>query len=55
MDGVISQLAGKDNFIDFEGSEIDGIERFYKSFGAFKRPYYKYKNNRLPKILAWLK
>ncbi|MFZ4796030.1 MAG: hypothetical protein ACOYMA_00960 [Bacteroidia bacterium] len=55
MDGIIAQLAGKDNFIDFEGSEIDGIERFYKSFGAFKRPYYKYKKNNLPKILAWLK
>ena len=55
MDGVIAQLAGKNSFIDFEGSEKEGIARFYKSFGAFKRPYFKYKINTLPKILAWLK
>lgn len=55
MDGIISQMAGNNNYIDFEGSEIDGIERFYKSFGAFKKPYFKYKKNNLPKILAWIK
>lgn len=55
IDCAISQLAGKNLFIDFEGSEIEGIERFYKSFGAFKKPYFKYKKNNLPKILSWLK
>ncbi len=55
IDSIITQLAGKNLFIDFEGSEIDGIERFYKSFGAFKKPYFKYKENNLPILLSWLK
>lgn len=55
ISSVIAQLAGKNYFIDFEGSEIDGIENFYKSFGALKKPYFKYKKNNLPKILAWIK
>ncbi|MFY7732266.1 MAG: hypothetical protein ACOVSR_02200 [Bacteroidia bacterium] len=55
MDSVIMQLCGKNLFLDFEGSEIDGIERFYKSFGAYKKPYFKYRKNNLPKLLAWIK
>lgn len=55
MDSVISQLIGTNRLLDFEGSEKEGIERFYKSFGAFNKPYFKLKINRLPFFIAWLK
>jgi hypothetical protein len=55
MDGLISQMAGSNFFIDFEGSEIEGIESFYKSFGASKRIYFGYKKNNLPKFISWIK
>lgn len=55
LDALIVQLAGKNMMVDFEGSEKEGIERFYKSFGAFNKPYFKLKQNFLPRIIAWLK
>ncbi len=41
--------------IDFEGSSIEGVRRFYKSFGARYEPYYLYKQNTLPFFLKWFK
>lgn len=55
IDTLIVQFAERNMFIDFEGSKIEGIERFYKSFGAYKKPYFKYKNNNLPPFISWLK
>ena len=52
---VIKQYAEKEYILDFEGSEIAGIARFFKGFGAYKQPYYKLHINRLPLPLRWLK
>ena len=50
---IIKQHANTNYSLDFEGSEIEGVARFYKGFGAKNTPYYYYKkyNNRLLKVL----
>ena len=35
----IKQHACKNEFLDFEGSNIKGVKRFYKSFGAVEKNY----------------
>ncbi len=39
--------------IDFEGSGIESIARFYKSFGATDDPYFVIQQNRLPFWMRW--
>ncbi|MES2779341.1 MAG: hypothetical protein V4651_05525 [Bacteroidota bacterium] len=55
FDHVIMQFCNHPTLLDFEGSEIPGIARFYKGFGAEKHPYFKLHLNRLPWFLRWLK
>lgn len=45
MDYTIKKNAEKNRILDFEGSSIDGIASFFKSFGATNRPYFQYKSN----------
>lgn len=40
---------------DFEGSNIEGVARFYAGFGAKKTNYSTIKINRLPFYLKWVK
>ena len=40
IDKLILENAGKEMILDFEGSSIEGIARFYKGFGAKNHPYY---------------
>jgi hypothetical protein len=39
MNQVIQNHAGSDYLLDFDGSEVKGIARFYASFGAVAEPY----------------
>jgi len=55
MDNLIFQFANHQMELDFEGSEIEGIARFFKSFGSEKRNYYKLRKNNLPWILRLFK
>jgi hypothetical protein len=55
MDCLIFQFSNHKMIFDFEGSEIEGIARFFKSFGSERRNYYRYKRNRLPWILRLFK
>ena len=50
---LIQQYADSNYKLDFEGSEIEGVARFYKGFGAENVPYYYYKkyNNKLLKVI----
>lgn len=44
------------NFIlDFEGSNIPGLARFYKGFGSTEHIYLQVKKNNLPKLLRLIK
>ena len=55
VDNFIQENAGKDLILDFEGSMIPGVARFYKGFGATPETYFQLKYNRLPLPFKWLK
>ena len=55
VDQFISDHAGSGLTLDFEGSSIAGIARFYAGFGAETEYYYCMKLNRLPVPLRWFK
>jgi hypothetical protein len=55
FDDIIAQFSEQPMVLDFEGSEIPGIARFFKGFGPEKKPYFKLHINRLPAIIRWLK
>jgi hypothetical protein len=48
LDQLIREFAGQDLILDFEGSDIPGIARFYKKFGPVEQPYFFYRFNHLP-------
>jgi hypothetical protein len=45
----------KINLFDFEGSDLEGLARFYKSFGSIESNYVHLKLNRLPFYMRWFK
>lgn len=55
VDQQIRKYAEQNLVLDFEGSEIKGIARFYRGFGADNMDYYHVKINRLPGLLRWFK
>ena len=48
IDTFVRQNAGKPITLDFEGSNDEGLARFYSSFGANRVIYHRYVYNRLP-------
>ncbi|TVR89297.1 MAG: GNAT family N-acetyltransferase [Saprospirales bacterium] len=40
VDGVIKKYAGRRVVLDFEGSKVPGIARFFKMFGSVEQPYH---------------
>lgn len=55
IDYLLQKNANNKKIFDFEGSMIEGVERFYKSFGAEKNMYYRLKRNNLPFFLRIFK
>ena len=55
IDTVIKEYAGKDYWLDFEGSDIPGIAFFFEGFGATPETYYFLRINRLPWWCRWMK
>ena len=45
---LIREYSGTGMLLDFEGSNIPGIEKFYRKFGAVLEPYYFLRWNKLP-------
>ena len=50
LDHVIEKYSGTNNILDFEGSDNDGLARFYKGFGGEEKFYHEIKFNRINKI-----
>lgn len=55
IDAVIKENAGKNIWLDFEGSDIPGIAFFFEGFGAQPEDYYYLRVNRLPWWCRWMK
>ena len=55
IDRHMRSVAGRAHKIDFEGSSIEGLKRFYSGFGAKDEPFFMHIENRLPPRLRWLK
>jgi len=48
LDGVIKQYTPGNYILDFEGSDQEGLARFYKGFGAKETTYLSIRKNKLP-------
>lgn len=55
IDTFIQNNVGKKLILDFEGSNIRGVARFYAGFGATTETYYSVHQNRLPGLLRIFK
>lgn len=55
FDRLIEEFSGQNLLLDFEGSDLPGVSRFYQKFSPENRPYFFWKSNRLPRALRWLK
>lgn len=51
----INECPPEIEILDFEGSDNQGLKRFYQSFGAIEANYVHLRQNRLPFYLRWLK
>ena len=55
FDYFIKQNAGKKYQLDFGGSSVENVARFYKNFDAKDCVYLQVKRNNLPKLVKWVK
>ncbi len=55
IDTFIRKNAGSELVLDFEGSNIAGVARFYAGYGAIPQTYYSVHQNHLPKTLRFFK
>lgn len=55
FDQLIREFAGQDVILDFEGSDLPGVARFYQKFGPQNQPFSFWKSNRLPAVMRWWK
>lgn len=54
FDNFIQQYAGTKNILDFGGSSVETVARFYKNFGAKDCVYLQLKKNSLSRIIKWI-
>ena len=52
VNAIIKKYAGTNTILDFEGSKIDGVARFYKGFGAKPTSYYLIKRFRFKFLIG---
>ncbi len=55
IDHFLEASAGTNLTLDFEGSMLPGVARFFEGFGAIPETYYRMKFNRLPFPIRWIK
>lgn len=52
---ILEEFAGTGLLLDFEGSDLPGVAKFYQKFNPINQPYFFWKSNRLPAALRWWK
>jgi hypothetical protein len=55
IDTFIREHAEQHKMLDFGGSSVESVARFYKSFGAKDCLYLRVKRSRLPGLINWIK
>ena len=55
IDAFITDYAGQNLLLDFEGSDLSKLAFFYSSFGGVDEKYPAVKLNRLPWLVKWMK
>lgn len=55
FDQFIRENSGHHYTLDFGGSSVDSVARFYKNFGAKDCVYLQVKKSSLPRLLKWVK
>lgn len=55
IDTFIREKAEQNKILDFGGSSVETVARFYKSFGAKDCLYLQVKKNKLPGLVNWIK
>ena len=55
FDYFIRQNSGKHYLLDFGGSSVDSVARFYKNFGAKDCLYLQVKKNNLSRLVKWVR
>ncbi len=55
LNSMIKNYAKSGFVLDFEGSENEGLSRFYAGFGAVSQDYRFYKHNNLPRLIKKFK
>jgi hypothetical protein len=55
FDHFIKENSNKSYVLDFGGSSVESVARFYKNFGAKDCVYLQLKKNNLPKLVKWVK
>jgi hypothetical protein len=55
FDYFIKRHSESECILDFGGSSVESVARFYKNFGAKDCVYLQVKKNRLPKLVNWIK
>ena len=55
FDYFIRENSNKSYVLDFGGSSVENVARFYKNFGAKDCVYLQLKKNNLPKLVQWVK
>jgi len=55
IDHLIHSRSGRNEVLDFEGSDIPGLAQFYSGFGAKRKSYPEIRRNTLPWPIKYLK
>lgn len=55
VDAFIQKYAGEKKILDFGGSSVESVARFYKSFGALDCVYLQIEKRGIFKLIKWIK
>jgi hypothetical protein len=55
FDKLIEEFSNQALWLDFEGSDLPGVARFYQKFNPENHPYFFWRKNKLPRWAKWLK
>ncbi|HSH65976.1 MAG TPA: hypothetical protein VLB84_09305 [Bacteroidia bacterium] len=55
IDNFIKEYSNMNKMLDFGGSSVESVARFYKSFGAKDYVYLQLENKKISKLVRWIK